>query len=329
MKKRIWTLLLILALCLGCAARAEALPAAGEYALFAIENEGYFVQSAAMDVSSTLRLDAEGTGFLDMGGSGTEVAHWALEGGALTLTLTDGSSMDCALENGVLTMDLYGNGAMVLYYGHAQADLSAYHPLSLEEFLAQYMADSTPSSHLHEVWLGLDTAAGLHLRYDVRLEYMNSRQRYDVYGKGGAYYSLCATQVSGHEDTVITLFVDGAAYSLDPQERVAELVTTTSSSALQNNAMLLDDLYSAIRSNAQKTAFGQETREVDGAAYTVEVFPAETAYQSDAAFYFDEAGALRYYQEINSTLGESFYTLLTMDGAVDESLFSLTGYTVQ
>ena len=57
MKKTLWSLLLILALCLGCA-QAEALPPEGEYTVFAVEVEGYLVQSDTMGLASVLRLDA-------------------------------------------------------------------------------------------------------------------------------------------------------------------------------------------------------------------------------------------------------------------------------
>lgn len=329
MKKKIRSLLLVLALCLCCAAHAEALPAAGEYALFGVETEGYLVQPEVIGATSSLRLDADGTGLIILNGNSMEMTRWTVEGSTLSAALADGSGVACALENGVLKMDIYGNGAILLYYGHAQADLSAWHPLSEEEFFAQYTADHTPSSRLYALWLGLVTDAGVHLRYDVRLDYVNAGQSYDVHGKDGIYYSQRASRVSGLEGGSVTFFRDGAAYNLNPETRTGVLVTTTSSSLIANNVMQMDRLYAAISANAQRMDFFQEPREVDGVTYAVEVFPAESEYQSDAAFYFDETGNLRYCQEINPTIGESFYTLLALDGAVDESLFDVSGYTIE
>ena len=135
--------------------------------------------------------------------------------------------------------------------------------------------------------------------------------------------------MSSLEGGSVTFFKDGAAYNLDPEKHTGTLVTTTSSSVITENVLRMDRFYAAISANASKTAYQQETREVDGVAYAVEVFPAQNEYESDAAFYFDEAGNLRCYQEINPTLGESFYTLLALDGAVDEGLFDLSGYAIQ
>ena len=324
MKTRILVLLLTLALCLGCA-QAETLPAAGEYTLFAVETEGFLVQSDTMELTSVLRLDAGGTGYMTFNDDGIDITQWSAEGAALTITSADGGSAGASLDQGVLALDLYGNGMMVLYYALPQADLSAYHPLSLEELRAAM----TPTSRLFALYETLDTAAGLHMRYDVDLEYMNAHQSYDVHTKGGVYYSHRTSRVASLEGGSITFFKDGAAYNLDPEKHTGVLVTTTSSSAITDNVMRMDRFYAAISANASKTAYQQETREVDGVAYAVEVFPAQNEYESDAAFYFDEAGNLRFYQEINPTLGESFYTLLALDGAVDEGLFDLSGYAIQ
>lgn len=324
MKKRILILLLTLALCLGCA-QAETLPVEGEYTLFAIENEGYLVQSDSMGMTSVLRLDAGGTGYMTFNADGMDITQWSAEGAGLTITLADGGNAGATLDQGVLALDLYGNGVMILYFALPQADLSAYHPMTMEELRAAL----TPSSRLYALYGTLDAAAGLHMRYDVDLEYMNAHQSYDVHTKNGVYYSLRTSRVNSLEGSTITFFRDGAAYNLDPEKHTGRLVTTTSSSVITDNVIRMDNLYAAISANAQRTDYGQETREVDGVAYTVEVFPAQSEYESAAAFYFDEAGSLRYCQEINPTLGESFYTLQVLDGAVDESLFDISGYTIQ
>ena len=324
MKTRILVLLLTLALCLGCA-QAETLAAEGEYTLFAIESEGYLVQSDAMELTSVLRLDAGGTGYMTFAGNGIDITQWSAEGAALSITMADGGSAGATLDQGVLALDLYGDGSMVLYFALPQADLSAYHPLTLEELRAAM----TPTSRLYGLFQTLDTAAGVHLRYDVDLEYMNAHQSYDVHSKGGVYYSHRTSRVSSLEGGSVTFFKDGAAYNLDPEKHTGTLVTTTSSSVITENVLRMDRFYAAISANASKTDYQQETREVDGVAYAVEVFPAQNEYESDAAFYFDEAGNLRFYQEINPTLGESFYTLLALDGAVDEGLFDLSGYAIQ
>ena len=328
MKKTVWSLLLILALCLGCA-QAEALPPEGEYTVFAVEVEGYLVQSDTMGLASVLRLDAGGTGYMTFNKDGMDITQWSAEGAALSITMADGGSAGATLDQGVLALDLYGDGSMVFYFALPQADLSAYHPMTLAEVQAQFQAANTPTSQLYGLFLTLDTDAGVHLRYDVDLEYMNAHQSYDVHSKGGVYYSYRTSRVGSLEGGSVTFFKDGAAYNLDPEKHTGTLVTTTSSSVITENVLRMDRFYAAISANASKTAYQQETREVDGVAYAVEVFPAQNEYESDAAFYFDEAGNLRFYQEINPTLGESFYTLLALDGAVDEGLFDLSGYAIQ
>ena len=77
-------------------------------------------------------------------------------------------------------------------------------------------------------------------------------------------------------------------------------------------------------------SYEEEEREVEGKKYAVEVFPASD-YQGETGFYFDENGKLAYVQQLplenaSVDIGESFYTIHTMDTAVDEKLLDASGY---
>lgn len=100
------------------------------------------------------------------------------------------------------------------------------------------------------------------------------------------------------------------------------VATTTTSSVITDNVMLMDSLYSDIQSCAQRTDYTEDTREMDGVSYMTEVF------SDGAAFYFDDAGQLVYYITDVDGLGETVYTIHAIDGAVDEALFDISGYEI-
>ena len=68
-------------------------------------------------------------------------------------------------------------------------------------------------------------------------------------------------------------------------------MTETSLGALLKNALMMDTLYQKIVQRAQDYDYTQEIREVDGAFYAVEVYPA-TDYAAGCAFYYDTDGRL-------------------------------------
>ena len=334
MKKTAVMLCLLLALCL-CVLGANA-DAENEYTLFAVKNEGYIVVSDTMNLTSVLTLDANGQGLMTFDKDSMAVTRWTVEEETFSLEMADGGVAGGVYRDGVIQLDLYGNGEMILYYAAPGADTSAYPALTLEEFYAQYAADQAakmPASNLYALSQGLNSAAGLRLAYTVHQDYMNADQRYAVQGRGGLYYSLRTTRVPGLENTAAVLFRDGTAYNLDPGANTALKVTSTNINAVNQDALLLDDLYAAIVRNADRTDFTRETRAVDGKEYAVEVYPARADYESAYAFYFDGEGRLAHCEEKHPEtagiqLGASFYTVEAMDGAVEDALFELTGYTI-
>ena len=324
----ILALLLILTLLGGTAALAAD---AGEYTLFAIHNDGFTADADEMGMHSTLTLSEDGTGSLVLDVP-YEITSWSAEDGTLTIVTDDESSTPGAIHDGIVELDIWGTGEMILYYAQEGADTSGIEIMTMDEILAAYAAD-VPDSRLYALWSSLDTDAGVHLSYDRHLDYMDSDQSFDVHGKDGVYYSRRTTYVSGYENTTITFFRDGTSYNLDPEDMTGIIATTTTSSYIAANIMCMDSLYSDIQSFAQRTDYTEETREMDGASYTAEVFPA-TDYTPVAAFYFDDAGQLVYLIEgapvIESAIdiGETFYTIHAIDGAVDEALFDISGYEI-
>ena len=330
--KKLLVLLLMLCLCV-CAVHAEG---GKEYTLFAVEAQGYTVVPEALGITSVLTLPGEGQGRMTFNEDSIAITRWTLEGETFFLEMADGSAAGGVFRDGVIQLDLYGNGAIVLDYAAPGADTSAYSVLSVEEFIAQRAADQAariPASNLYALSQSLDSAAGLRLAYNVHQDYMDADQSYAVQGRGGLYYSLRVTRVSGLENKAAVLFREGTAYNLDPDAKTALKVTSTNIQAVNQDALLLDDLYSAIVGNAERTDFTVEKRAVDGTEYAVEVFPARADYESVYAFYFDGEGRLAYCEEKHPDtagiqLGVSFYTVEAMDGAVEDALFELTGYTV-
>jgi len=154
-----------------------------------------------------------------------------------------------------------------------------------------------------------------------------------VHGKDGVYYSRRTTQVSGFENTMVTFFRDGTAYNLYPKDMTGLIATTTNSSYIRENVMLMDHLFSDIHSYAQRKDYTTEKRELDGVSYTVELFPA-TGSTAEAAFYFNADGKLAFCFEgapvikTAAEIGETVYTVHAIDEAVNEALFDISGYTI-
>ena len=310
---------------------AKDMPAEGEYSIFAVGSNGAVVDAGDLDAVSTLTLTGDGTGTMTMADESMDITEWAVDGEKFSLVFADKSSASGTLSGGVIELDIWGNGSLIYYYAKEGADTSSYAPMTLEEYNA--MMSALPDSRLYALWSDLDTAAGVHLNYDRHVDYMDSDQSFDVHGKDGVYYSHRTTYVSGYENTVVTFFRDGTAYNLYPKDMTGVIATTTTSSYIAENIMSMDNLYSDIRQYAQKTDYTEETRELDGVSYTAEVFPA-TEYTPEAAFYFNDDGELAYYiagapvVESAIDIGESVYTIHTIDDAVDEALFDISGYDI-
>lgn len=304
------------------------LPITGEYAAFAVEVDGALVYTADLGMTSTITLADGGTGRMTSDDEAIDITVWTLEGEDLTITLADDSSAGAVLQGGVIALDIYGTGYMILYYAREGADLSGYAPMTLEEY------QSKPDSLLYALWAGLDMNAGVHLNYDMHTDYLDADLSYDVHGKNGVYYSRRTTQVSGFENTVVTFFRDGTAYNLYPDDMTGIIATTTTSSYLAENVMLMDHLLSDIRSYALRKDYTTQTQEIEGVSYTVELFP-ETAGSAQAAFYFLDDGRLVYCHkgapvtETAAEIGETVYSVYAIDTAVNEALFDISAYTIR
>ena len=286
----------------------------GDYTLFAAGFAGQIQESSELGTGSVLTLEKGGKGSLSFDEESMEITAWTLEGDTISLALADGSTATGELlkEYGVIELD----AGYVYYYGQAGADQDAV---------------LRPDTKLFALYDSIDAKAGAHLQYSVHTDYMDSTSRFDVHVRDGVYYSSRTTEVSGYEDTKVTFFRDGTAYLLDPAQMTLSVATTTASSLVRDNVLMMDQLYSAIFSHARGTDFTEETRELDGVTCQVYVYPA-TDYQAEASFWFDEEGNLVRYEEgapvIETTieLGESVYTVGGIDTAVDESLFDISGY---
>ncbi len=312
---------------------AAAWPTEGEYSLFAEQNQGYLADAGAIGDTSVLSLYADGTGYMTVNENAEDITSWTAEGGALKLSFSDGSTAGAVVHDGILEVDIWENGELILFYAQAGADTSAYAPMSLEELQAA-MAANVPDSRLYAMYTGLDPNAGIHLRYDMHSDYLDSNSFFDVHTRDGVYYSHRVTEVADASGAVVTFFRDGTVYNLYPDEMRGNVATEIDSESLQQNILMMDGLYAAMTMAAPRTDYAVETREVDGASYTVEIFPAQSEYQTAGAFYFRDDGTLAYYLETPaeaSTLdiGESFYTVYAIDGAVDDALFDISGYTIE
>ena len=290
--------------------------AAQTYTMFAMGYAGQIADASQLDGSSAVVLNADGTGNMSFDDESMGIKAWSLEGNQLAITFADGSSLTGILhmDQGVIEMN-YG---YTIYYGREGADTEAY---------------LAPDTRLYALFHSVDQVAGAHLKYALHTDYMDADSLLDVYTKDGIFYSSKTTQVSGYESTTVTFYRDGSVYSLDPEKLTGMFVTSIDPTLLEGSILALDDLFRAVQSRALRTDFTTETRDVDGVSCTVDVYPA-TDYEPEGAFYFDSEGKLIRYIEgapvidTGIDIGESVYTIESIDTAVNESLFDISGYQI-
>lgn len=312
----------------------EVFPVEGDYSLFGMKYSGYLVDVTGQDMSSNLKLAEDGTGYMTMDEDSMDIASWELNDGIVSLAMADESSMKAVAKNGILEMDIYDDGSMVLYYAQENADISAYPLMSVEEVQAAISAD-VPDSRLYALWSGYAPEEGIHLKYEQTYELVDMITTYDVHGKGPLFYSTDTSVVNGYEGTHIKVVKDCDVYHLNPKTMEATFIT--SSDFLSDNALLLDRLYQTIWRHAKDKEYTEETREWNGASYTAEVFPGGD-YSAETAFYFDDNNQLvcvieslvegTSYAESLKDVGEVRYAIQTLDTSVDESLFDFSAYTI-
>ena len=320
---------------------APELPVEGDYTLFAVQNEGFVVDSNEAEVTSTMTLSEGGTGSMTLNGESIDISEWTISddgSSTVTITLTDGSSASGLFHNGILDMDFQGTNEMFFLYAQEAADLSAYEILTRDEMVARRNAAETAGGKIADTRLGalvagMDTGKGIHLHYEMKVESMGAVQELDVYAKGTKYYSLRTTTVAGTESKMVVLYLDGKAYNLYPDEKTGSFVTKTDPSLIGNNVLLMDSLYSSMFNNATMTEFTQEQREIDGVSYSADIY-APTDYYPEAVYCFTEDGQLaRLIQgapviESLAEMGGTTYNIYAIDDQVDESLFDLSGYNI-
>ena len=224
---------------------------------------------------------------------------------------------------------------MLLIYAQEKADTSSYTLLTIDEVKEQMAAaEEANKTKLDYILDGIDPVAGAHLRYQRRLDALNTVQDYDVYAKDGVYYSARTTKVAGAESTLVTFIKDGKVYNLYPDKKTGNYVTDLPLSVTNDNILLMDDLFSEMRMASVRTDQVEEDREIEGASFPAEVYP-QTEYSPETVFYFAEDGSLAYCYpaapviESAAYVGDSLYTVGSIDGEVDESLFDISAYTIQ
>ena len=184
------------------------------------------------------------------------------------------------------------------------------------------------TSKLVAVYDSMDPEAGVHMVYDVYLESMGTT-RYDVHTKGGTYYARQSMQKEGYEDYDSVKFIqDGVFYTLHVKDQDGISMKGPST----DKAIITDSVYSGIQLCKDRTDFTAGQTEVDGATYDSETFPVSATSPMEQTFCFDGDGNLAVYIAAASeqySTPEVKYTILSIDDQVDESLFDISGYTIE
>ena len=320
---------------------AEELPVEGSYTLFGVINEGYMVDSASMEMESFIKLEDGGKGAMSFDGDDTTIPEWTLNDDKISITVADGSSTDGIVRNGVIELDIYGDGSLILCYAQEGADLSAYELLSIEDLVAEIDKDSDGipdikgnGSKVADVWNNLNNSKGIHLHYDAYMEGLDVQQEYDVHVLGGKYYSLRKMEIGAHTSELITYIDDGKVYNLYPDDMTGILVTETSAGIILSHPELTDQLIQDIFVCMQNSVYDEETMDISGEDYDAEVYPA-SSMQSEGIFCFDRDGKLAFYLKSEDPesdtpgITDGVFTIHEFDDKVDVSLFDISGYTIE
>ena len=165
----------------------------GEYKLFGVYAEGFTVNAGEMEMTSVLKLEKGGTGSMSMDTDEMAVSKWEDADGTVTITMEDESSAEAKFHDGILEMDIFGTGDMIMYYAQEEADISGYELLTLEQVLEKRAeaeaGKKAVDSKVGALWQTLDTKSGVHMNYSRTIAKMNAEQKFDVQGRDGVYYS--------------------------------------------------------------------------------------------------------------------------------------------
>jgi len=294
----------------------EGIPLYGTYNLYSLENAGQTMKPSEMAVAASLTLNEDGTGTMTMNGEESALAKWEEADGTVTLYNSNGEPLECSLEDGILRMEMWED--YYWFFAHEKTGLSD--PDAGKQF----------KSMLYAFFTKIDGSAGAHLNYENHSEYLDSTSVFDVHAKDGVFYSERITRVDSGERLTANLFKDGTAYVLYPDEKKGNVATSTSAGT--GDVLMLDELYRIMRTAVQRGDYTVEKRELNGTVYNAEVFP-ETEFSAETVFYFDDSGMLAHVREgapkASPDLGETFYTIHSVDGSADESLFDISDYTIK
>ncbi len=282
----------------------------GTWRLNFVESEDTLMTPDEAMVKGLLLLNADGTGLFVINGSESAFPKWEETDDGVVLTGPNGSELVCSVGDEGLAVPYTDGYTMVFGLADGSAD----------------------SSLLYPVYRSIDTETGAHLRYSLHTGFLDATSALDVHARGGSYYSQRTTSSGKFSSTAATCMLDGKAYNLDPAEKTGTFVTETSLSTALTNALMMDTLYQKIVQRAHDYDYTLEIRELDGAYYAVEVYP-QTVYASGCAFFYDTEGRLVHVLEdapaVKPDMGETFYTIESIDGELDETLFDLSGYTIE
>ena len=319
--KKIISIIVVMSLLLAfgtvcCADTGSQIP--GEYKLFLVDMMGQQSNSDSMGISAALILREDGTGVMVSNGIEDPLPSWTEENGKVILYNSSGNTLEIEVADGVIEMEMAPGYYM--YFARAGVDTAGY-----------VVGDHSPGSMLYDIYKSMDANKGAHLSYDYHSDYMDSLSTFDVHTRNGVYFSLRTTRAGDYEQLNANCFKDGNSYVLYPNEMRGTLATSTSSSIITDNVLMLDDLYSVIYQRVLRTDFTVESRELEGASYTAEIYPGQD-YMQEAAFYYDEAGQLVHIlvdaPQMAPELGETFYTIYAIDEAVNDALFDISEYTI-
>ena len=98
----------------------------GFYTMFGANQGDKFMTAQDLEMASEITLNEDGTGSATFEGDTMDITKWELNGDVISIVMLDGGTADAKVHDGILELDVNGDGGMIIYYAQEGADISNY-----------------------------------------------------------------------------------------------------------------------------------------------------------------------------------------------------------
>lgn len=136
MNKKISVFLMILILMNVLGLMLASADSPGKYTMFAVRRDGSYVDSSSLGLSSSMTLNDDGKGSMEFDSDSIAITSWTIADSIIAIHTADGGSANGEMKEGIIELDVNGDGSYLICYALPETDLSEYTIISLDEFQA-------------------------------------------------------------------------------------------------------------------------------------------------------------------------------------------------